>query len=204
MVEHHIQTIEDCVTALLIQAGLGTKYWGEAIQCAVVTWNATSGNAKSPLEILTRRAGSLDMLKPFGCRVYIRTDGSLQSHMELRAEPGIILGYSSEMKGYKVSRDPQWKSYLIRAPCNCIFKEDEFPATSMRNNDRSQLENSTTNGNDDVRSNPMPIIVDLDYRSRNRHEQQGSSQGEPMQNEVPRPNTPPLILDDRYYSSNFE
>jgi hypothetical protein len=33
-----IQTIEDRTTVLLIQAGLGTKYWGEAIQCAVATW----------------------------------------------------------------------------------------------------------------------------------------------------------------------
>ena len=71
VVECHIQTIEDRTTVLLIQAGLGTKYWGEAIQCAVAMWNATSGNAKSPLEILTGWAGNLDMLKPFGCRVYI-------------------------------------------------------------------------------------------------------------------------------------
>jgi hypothetical protein len=53
VVERHIQTIEDRMTALLIQAGLGMKYWGEAIQCAVATWNAMSGNGKSPLEVLT-------------------------------------------------------------------------------------------------------------------------------------------------------
>jgi hypothetical protein len=39
VVEHHIQTIEDCTTVLLIQVGLGTKYWGEA----AATWNAMSG-----------------------------------------------------------------------------------------------------------------------------------------------------------------
>ncbi len=202
--EHHIQTIEDRMTALLIQAGLGTKYWGKAIQCAVATWNATSGNGKSLLEVLTGWAGHLEMLKPFGCRVYIRTNGSLQSHMELRAEPGIFLGYSGKTKGYKVSRDLQWKSCLIRAPRDCIFKEDEFPATTKWNDDWSQLERSATNRDGGIRPDPAPIIVDLEYRSRNCHDQPGSSQGKLVWNEIPRPNTPPLVLDDQYYSSNFE
>jgi hypothetical protein len=204
VVERHIQTIEDRTTVLLIQVGLGTKYWGKAIQCAVATWNATSRNGKLPLEVLTGWAGHLEMLKPFGCRVYIQTNGSLQSHMEPRAEPGIFLGYLGETKGYKVSRDPQWKSCLIRAPCDCIFKEDEFPATTKQNNDQSQSECSATNRDRGIRPDPVLIIVDLEYGSRNRHDRPGLSQGELVWNEIPRQNTPPLILDDRYYSLNFE
>ncbi len=155
-----------------------------------------SGNGKSLLEVLTGRAGHLEMLKPFGCRVYIQTNGSLQSHMEPRAEPGIFLGYSGETKGYKVSCNPQWKSCLIRAPRNCIFKEDKFPATTKQNDDWSQSEHSATNRDGGIRPDPVPIIVDLEYGSRNCHNQPGSSQGELVQNEIPRPNTPPLILDD--------
>ncbi len=204
VVERHIQTIEDCTTALLIQAGLGMKYWGKAIQCTAATWNATSGNGKLLLEVLTRRAGHLEMLKPFGCRVYIRTDRSLQSHMEPRVEPGIFLGYLGETKGYKVSHDLQWKSCLIRAPRNCIFKEDKFPATTKRNNDQSHSEHSVTNRDRGIRPDPALIIVDLEYGSRNRHDQTGSSQGKLVWNEIPRLNTPPLVLDDQYYSSNFE
>jgi hypothetical protein len=124
--------------------------------------------------------------------------------MEPRAEPGIFLGYSGKMKGYKVSCDPQWKSCLIRAPRNCIFKEDEFPATTKRNDDRSQSERSATNRDGGIRPDPAPIIVDLKYRSRNCHDQPGSSQGKLVWNEIPRPNTPPLVLDDQYYSSNFK
>jgi hypothetical protein len=37
-----------------------------------------SGNGKLLLEVLTGRVGHLEMLKPFGCRVYIQTNGSLQ------------------------------------------------------------------------------------------------------------------------------
>ena len=121
VVKRHIQTIEDRATMLLIQAGMSRGYWGEAILCAAASWNATTGRLKSPLELVTRQAGKLELLKLFGCRVYIRTDLDLQHHMEARAESGIFLGYSSETKGYKVARDPNWQLVMIRAPRDCIF-----------------------------------------------------------------------------------
>src|SRR6185312_2389842 len=110
------------------QSGLSVKFWGEAIHCAVATSNATTTRKKSPLETVSGRAGNLTFLKPFGCCVYIRTDGSLQRHMEPRADMGIFLGYSSETKGYKVARDPQWQSIVIRAPHDCISKRISFQA----------------------------------------------------------------------------
>jgi hypothetical protein len=82
VVEHHIQTIEDRKTALLVQSGLKRWYWGEAILCAVARWNAMMAKVKLPPESVTGWAGNLAMLKPFGCRVYIWTDGSMQHHME--------------------------------------------------------------------------------------------------------------------------
>ena len=144
VVERHIQTIEDRTTAILTQSGLGVKFWGEAIHCAVATWNATTNRKKSPLEAVSGRAGNLAFLKPFGCRVYIRTDGSLQKHMEPRAEMGIFLGYSSETKGYKVARDPQWRSIVIRAPRDCVFKEDEFPAKERKTNSNGDTDHHTS------------------------------------------------------------
>ena len=191
VVERHIQTIEDRATALLMQSGLSVKYWGEAILCAVATWNATTGRKMSPLEAVTGRAGKLEFLKPFGCRVYIRTDGSLQKHMEPRAEMGIFLGYSGEAKGYRVSRDPQWRSIVIRAPRDCIFKEDEFPAMDKKNGSSSDAGRSG-NGQSgrDRDDEQFPIMID---------------QGRSGRSEQPeRSETPPLILRDRYYSSNFE
>ena len=190
VVERHIQTIEDRSTALLVQSGLNRRYWGEAILCAVATWNATSARAKSPLEMVTGRAGNLALLKPFGCRVYIRTDGELQHHMEPRAEMGIFLGYSSETKGYKVARDPQWKSVVIRAPKDCIFKEDEYPAIEVKNRSLSRPERC-----DDmpIAQDSTPITISMQPEAKGH------------QNAMPeRPATPPLQIPEQYYSSNFE
>ncbi len=76
--------------------------------------------------------------------------------------------------------------------------------TTKWNNDQRQLECSATNRDRGIRPDPVLIIVDLKYGSRNCHDQPGLSQGELVQNEIPRPNTSPLVLDDQYYSSNFE
>ena len=67
IVERHIQTIEDRASAILTRSGLPKKFWGEAILCAVVNWNATVGDKKSPFEMVTRRRPNLNLLKPFGC-----------------------------------------------------------------------------------------------------------------------------------------
>ena len=54
VVEHHIQMIEDRMTMILTQSGLGMKFWGEAILYAVATWNMTTGQKTSPFEVITR------------------------------------------------------------------------------------------------------------------------------------------------------
>ena len=186
VMERHIQTIKDRATAILIQSGLSKKFWGDAILSAVVTWNATSNKAKSPLEAVTGRTGDLGMLKPFGCRVYIRMDGPQQRHMEARAEAGIMLGYSSISKGYRVSRDPDWKTIVVRAPRDCMFKEDEFPAINRKRRNESEAGPSIIPGEvKEAKPDPMPVVVDDDVK-------------------VQRPGTPPLVIDDRYYSSIFE
>src|SRR6185312_4170432 len=189
--EHHIQTIEDRTTAILIQSGLSVKFWGEAIHCAVAMWNATTNRKKSPLETVSGRAGNLTFLKPFGCRVYIRTDGSLQRHMEPHADMGIFLGYSSETKGYKVARDPQWQLIVIRAPRDCIFKEDEFPVMERKmkvSGDADRHAGRTPNRNRERENDEIPIIIE-----QNR-----------WAGESERPQTPPLVLEERYYSSKFD
>jgi hypothetical protein len=61
VVEHHIQMIKDWTTTLLVQSGLKQRYWGEAILCAVATWNAMTAKVKSPLESVTGQAGNLAM-----------------------------------------------------------------------------------------------------------------------------------------------
>jgi hypothetical protein len=197
-VERHIQTIEDRTTALLVQSGLKRRYWGEAILCTVATWNATTAKVKSPLESVTGRAGNLAMLKPFSCRVYIRTDGSMQRHMEPRAEMGIFLGHLGKTKGYRVSRDPEWKSVIIRAPRDCIFREDEYPAIEMKNRSLSRSDQSEEMS---VAQEPVPISTNLRLQPMGRCN--GSEQSERSERSE-RPGTPPIILPERYYSSNFE
>ena len=120
-------------------------YWGEAIVNTMDTWNATAGNKKTPLEHVSGRKGDLQALKPFGCHVFIRKDENRQAHLESRTVEGIFLGYSAIAKGYRVSCDAQWKSVIIRAPCDCRFKEDEFPATEQKMKKSDELRHGDSN-----------------------------------------------------------
>ena len=72
IMERHIQMIEDCATTILITSGLPNGFWGKAMLYAVKTWNMTTNEEKTPYKMVTRRKYNILMLKPFGCRVFIR------------------------------------------------------------------------------------------------------------------------------------
>jgi hypothetical protein len=129
--------------------------------------------------------GNLAMLKPFGCRVYIRTDRSMQHHMEPQVEMGIFLGYSGKMKGYRVSCNPEWKSVIIRAPQDCIFREDEYPVIKMKNRSLSRSDRSEEML---VAQEPIPISTNL------RLQPMGCRNGLEQSERLERPGTPPIIL----------
>ena len=138
--ERHIQTIKDRASTILAASKLNKSMWGEAILCTVVNWNATAGTDKSPFELITGREPDLNPLKPFGCRVFIRIPIEQQQHMGHRAEAGIFIGYAPETKGYKIMKDGRAKTYFIRAPRDCTFKEDIFPGSERNNSHAAEAE----------------------------------------------------------------
>ena len=127
---------------ILVQSGLPKSYWGEAMLCAAVTWNSTGTQEISPYELITGRQPDLLLLKPFRCRVYIHHPPSQQHHMEPRGEKAIFIGYSPEMKGYRIMRDASLKTYLIRSLHDCSFSPDVFPYDNpkVEDHDISQWE----------------------------------------------------------------
>jgi hypothetical protein len=197
VVERHIQTIEDRASAILTNSGLPIPMWGEAILFAAACWNVTAGEEESPFKLVTGREPDLNFMKPFGCRVYVRIPNEQQHHMGPRAERGIFIGYSNETKGYKIMKDGRAKSYFIRAPRDCTFKESEFPRDGDREmeGERAEIVN-------------IPIFWS---------DTQGQPPSIPSQITTQRPETPPLIVttvtppstpplripDDSYYPSTF-
>ena len=174
VVERHIQMIEDKATAILIASGLPNGFLGEAMQYVAKTWNVTANDEMTPYEMVTGRKFDLTALKPFGCRVFIRKPLQHQQHMSEQAEQGIFIGYPDGIKGYKVVKDKEWTKCFIRSARDCTFNTREYPALRMTK---------------DMEDNPVEIWIDAQQQNR----------GE----DVERPTTPPLILDDTPYESEF-
>ena len=201
VVERHIQTIEDRASAILINSGLPKHFWGEAIQTAAATWNVTTNRDESPYEMVMGRQPDLKLMKPFGCRVYVRTPNVDQHHMERRAEPGVFIGYEPGAKGYRIAKDGRAKTYVIRSPRDCTFKENIFPYKSSVPVDHPRSEVS----HEEIIDFPTfwtPSSQKIDGPTQPDDDVPiGPTQ--PDQVESP-PSTPPLVLDDRYFPSTFE
>jgi hypothetical protein len=92
------RTLFNKVRALLIQANLAKKYWGEALLSAVYLYNRTpnsSINYKTPYELKYKKKPDISSLKKWGSLCYKREDSSLISKLDSRATPYYIIGYGS-------------------------------------------------------------------------------------------------------------
>ena len=65
------QTIVKLGRALLISAGLQTKFWGEAVRCVIFIQNIVNtcpATGKSPYEMIYKAKPKISHLQPFGAR----------------------------------------------------------------------------------------------------------------------------------------
>jgi len=125
--ERMIQTINAKARAMLIEANVPIKFWGEAVSTAVYihrrTPQAGLGN-RSPHEILTGKIPEYKHLRRFGCLVY------LYLHEDQRDDgkwaPRITLGM---MLGYVHNTTKLWRIWSLEGKrtvevSNCTFHEE--------------------------------------------------------------------------------
>ncbi|KAA0043826.1 putative gag-pol polyprotein [Cucumis melo var. makuwa] len=125
LAERFNRTIMERTRCLLTNASLPLKFWGEAAQTACYLINrspSTALNLKTPQEVWTGKAPSLEHLRVFGCTAYAHVkDGKLNK----RALKCIFIGYPQGVKGYKL--------WCIEKGMNkCIISRDvTFNETEM-------------------------------------------------------------------------
>ncbi|KAL0537750.1 hypothetical protein IC582_026735 [Cucumis melo] len=125
LAERFNRTIMERTRCLLTNASLPLKFWGEAAQTACYLINrspSTALNLKTPQEVWTGKAPSLEHLRVFGCTAYAHVkDGKLNK----RALKCMFIGYPQGVKGYKL--------WCIEKGMNkCIISRDvTFNETEM-------------------------------------------------------------------------
>ena len=137
VVERRNRTLVEMARCLLLQSGLPTTFWAEAVNTANHVRNRCPTsflNGMTPLEAFSGYVPYVSYFRKFGSNVLMRSNEQNLGKFETRSIPGIFIGYSDTSKGYRVwipdkgkvftSRDVR---FLQRTPAPVKVFEDFYP-----------------------------------------------------------------------------
>jgi len=102
--ERFNRTVQEHMLAVLTEARLDHKYWGEAATAVTRALNRTPqrGQTTTPYELFYGRRPDVSTLRVFGCRAWAYLPPEVRRKLDPRALPATHLGYAEESKGYRV------------------------------------------------------------------------------------------------------
>ena len=103
--ERKNRTLMEMARCLLYEKKLPLKFWVEAVSTATYLLNrmmTRSLGDKTPYEEWHGHKPSIDHLKVFGSPCYVLQPEIKRRKLDQKSEVGILIGYSSKSKGYKV------------------------------------------------------------------------------------------------------
>ncbi|CAB77906.1 putative polyprotein [Arabidopsis thaliana] len=114
VVERMNRTIMERVRSMLCDSRLPKRFWAEATHTAVLLINKTpcsANNFEFPDKRWSGKAPIYSYLRRYGCVTFVQTD---DGKLNLRAKKGVLIGYPSGVKGYKVWLIEERNSHLVR------------------------------------------------------------------------------------------
>ncbi|KAG8483480.1 hypothetical protein CXB51_023157 [Gossypium anomalum] len=111
---------------LLFEKKLPKNLWAEAVNTAVYLQNRLPTKAleqKTPFEAWFGFKPSIDHLRVFGCLCYAHILVVKRDKLSKRAKPGILVGYSSVKKGYRIL-DPSTNK--VQVSRDVVFDEKAY------------------------------------------------------------------------------
>ncbi|KAJ0790830.1 putative RNA-directed DNA polymerase [Helianthus annuus] len=133
VVERKHRHLLETARALMFQASLPRKFWGECIQASTYLINRMPSkviNNQTPYEIIFNEKPDYDRLRVFGCLVYYWSTETGGDKFVFRGRPGVFIGYPTGTKGYKIYDVENGKIVTSR---DVTFVEKDFPFEKVKN-----------------------------------------------------------------------
>ncbi|GJV35621.1 putative zinc finger, CCHC-type containing protein [Tanacetum coccineum] len=131
-------TLVEAARMMLSASKLPLFFWAEAIATACYTQNRSiiiPTHEKTEYHIINDRKPSIKHLHIFGCTCYLTRDGENLNKMKEKEDPYILVGYSTQSKGYQVYNK---RAQMIVESIHFRFDEiKEMSETSVDNNTSS-------------------------------------------------------------------
>ncbi|GJZ67241.1 ribonuclease H-like domain-containing protein [Tanacetum coccineum] len=105
VVERQNRTLVEAARTMLSASKLPLFFWAEAIAAACYTQNRSiiiPTHEKMAYHVINDRKPSIKHLHIFGCTCYLTRDGEILDKMKEKGDPCILVGYSTQSKGYRV------------------------------------------------------------------------------------------------------
>ncbi|GJX10682.1 retrovirus-related pol polyprotein from transposon TNT 1-94 [Tanacetum coccineum] len=139
VVERQKHTLVEAARTMLSASKLPMFYWDEAIATACYTQNRSiiiPKHEKMAYHIINDRKPSIKHLRIFGCTYYLTRDGENLDKMKEKGNPCILVGYSTQSKGYHVYNK---RTRLIVESIHIRFDEIKEMSETYVDNDTSGL-----------------------------------------------------------------
>ncbi|GJR76107.1 retrovirus-related pol polyprotein from transposon TNT 1-94 [Tanacetum coccineum] len=158
VVERRNRTLVEAARTMLSASKLPLFFWAEAIATACYTQNRSiiiPTHEKMAYHIINDRKPSIKHLHIFGCACYLTRDGENLDKMKEKGDSCILVGYSTQSKGYRVYNK---RTGLIVESIHLIFDEiKEMSETSVAN-DTSGLVPQRQKASDYDNPDPAPEL----------------------------------------------
>ena len=102
--ERFNRTLTQKARAMVLDADIPKKYWGEAFNTAVTVYNLSPRlkQSKTPYELFTGVKPDISHLRTFGCKVFCQRDASDRKKLTAWSHEGQFMGYEPGTKGWRV------------------------------------------------------------------------------------------------------
>lgn len=184
--------------SLLLDAGLKSSYWGEAIMTAIYLQNRlpTSATGKTPYELWFGKKPTFHHLKIFGSQAYVFIPKEKRKKLDQKAELLIFVGYSEETKGYRflnkrtnkitISRDAKFIEDSIKYSVDQEDDSDDSEDISIifnKENDAFGQNENDTNVFDHI-PNGENVANGLDREPNDVNDEDGANRLDQSENNV--------------------